>query len=134
MLGTASQLIASCTSTPNLRLILFTKMAYTMRTLAPSTSYISARPAVLSARSSRCVGGRARLVIEAKTVWQLAGQGGKEEINLTDAINTQKSFTSVGDKKHQDAEQVGVASHLHKRIWVGAAACGNQQPVLLKCI
>lgn len=48
-------------------------------------------------------------MIEAKTVWQLAPQGGKtmEEINLTDAINTQKSFTSVGDKEHQDAEQVG---------------------------
>ena len=90
-------------------LILFATMAYNMKTLAPSTSYISARPAVLSARSGRAAGGRARLVIEAKTVWQLASQGGKEEINLTDAINTQKSFTSVGDKKHEDAEQVGVA-------------------------
>lgn len=83
-------------------------MAFTMKTVAPSTSLISARPIVLSARSARPVGGRARLVIEAKTVWQLAPQGGKslEEINLTDAINAQKSFTSVGDKKHQDAEQV----------------------------
>jgi hypothetical protein len=84
-------------------------MAFTMKIVAPSTSYISARPVVSASRSSRSAGGRARLVIEAKTVWQLAPQpaGKSEDINLTDAINTQKSFTSVGDKKHQDAEQVG---------------------------
>ena len=91
-------------------------MTFTMKTVAPSTSFIRARPIVVAGRSGRLTGGRARLVIEAKTVWQLAPQGGKtmEEINLTDAINTQKSFTSVGDKAHQDAEQVGCLAPAQK--------------------
>ncbi|EIE22592.1 hypothetical protein COCSUDRAFT_63737 [Coccomyxa subellipsoidea C-169] len=83
-------------------------MAFTMKSVAPSTRFLSPRPVALTARSSRGLVGRSQLVIEAKTVWQLAPKSGKtlEALNLTDDINTQKSFVSVGDKKHQDAEQI----------------------------
>lgn len=79
-----------------------------MKSVAPSTRFLSPRPVALTARSSRGPVGRSQLVIEAKTVWQLAPKSGKtlEALTLTDDINTQKSFVSVGDKKHQDAEQV----------------------------
>jgi hypothetical protein len=84
-------------------------MAFSMKSVAPSTRFLSPRPVALSARSSRGPVGRSLLVIEAKTVWQLAPKSGKnmmEALTLTDEISNQKSFVSVGDKKHQDAEQV----------------------------
>jgi hypothetical protein len=59
---------------------------------------------------------RSRLVIKAETIWQLAPQSGSasknlEYLTLNESIGTKKSFVSVGDKKHQDAEQVRCLPH-----------------------
>lgn len=48
-------------------------------------------------------------MIQAKTIWQLSPQTGAknlEFIELNDEINTKKSYVSVGDKQHADAERV----------------------------
>ena len=88
------------------------KMAFTMKTVAPSTRLLSPRPLSIRARTSRATFGRSRLVIEAKTVWQLEAGGAnknKETVTLNDEINQEKSFVSVGDKAHSDAERVRAA-------------------------
>ena len=88
------------------------KMAFTMKTVAPSTKLLSPRPLSIRARTSRATYGRSRLVIEAKTVWQLEAGGAnknKETVTLNDEINQEKSFVSVGDKAHSDAERVRAA-------------------------
>ena len=88
------------------------KMAFTMKTIAPSTKLLSPRPLSIRARTSRATFGRSRLVIEAKTVWQLEAGGAnknKETVTLNDEINQEKSFVSVGDKAHSDAERVRAA-------------------------
>jgi hypothetical protein len=84
-------------------------MAFSMKSFAPSTRFLSPRPVALTARSGRSAVGRSQLLIRAETIWQLAPKSGKqvaEPLTLTDIIGTQKSFVSVGDQKHQDAEQV----------------------------
>ena len=85
------------------------KMAYSMKTVAPSTRLLSPRPVAIRARASRATFGRSRLVIEAKTVWQLEAGGAnknKETVTLNDKINESKSLVSVGDNKHSGAEKV----------------------------
>ncbi|CAK0782993.1 hypothetical protein CVIRNUC_006188 [Coccomyxa viridis] len=80
-----------------------------MKTVAPSTKLLSPRPLSIRARTSRATFGRSRLVIEAKTIWQLEAGGAnknKETVTLNDEINQEKSFVSVGDKAHSDAERV----------------------------
>ena len=83
-----------------------------MKTVAPSTRLLSPRPLSIRARTSRATFGRTRLVIEAKTVWQLEAGGAnknKETVTLNDEINQEKSFVSVGDKANSDAERVRAA-------------------------
>ena len=87
----------------------FFKMAYTMKTVAPSTRLLSPRPLSIRARTSRATFGRSHLVIEAKTVWELEAGGAnknKETVTLNDKINESKSLVSVGDSKHEGAEKV----------------------------
>ena len=87
-------------------------MAYTMKTVAPSARLLSPRPLSIRARTSRPTFGRSRLVIEAKTVWELEAGGAnknKESVVLNDKINESKSLVSVGDSKHGDAEKVRAA-------------------------
>jgi hypothetical protein len=87
-------------------------MAYSMKTVAPSTRLLSPRPVAIRARASRATFGRSRLVIEAKTVWQLEAGGAnknKETVTLNDKINESKSLVSVSDNKHSDAERVRAA-------------------------
>ena len=105
---------AGCTA--NVRLLAcpdsltdFLKMAYSMKTVAPSAKLLSPRPLSIRARTSRATFGRSRLVIEAKTVWQLEAGGANknnETVTLNDKINQSKSFVSVGDNKTQGAEKV----------------------------
>ena len=88
------------------------KMAFSMKTVAPSTRLLSPRPLSIRARTSRATFGRSRLVIEAKTVWQLEAGGAnknKETVTLNDEINQEKSLVSVGDKANSDAERVRAA-------------------------
>ncbi|CAL5220438.1 g2453 [Coccomyxa viridis] len=84
-------------------------MAFSMKTVAPSTKLLAPRPLSIRARTSRATFGRSRLVIEAKTVWELEAGGAnknKETVTLNDKINESKSLVSVGDSKHEGAEKV----------------------------
>ena len=87
-------------------------MAFSMKTVAPSTKLLAPRPLSIRARTSRATFGRSRLVIEAKTVWELEAGGAnknKETVTLNDKINESKSLVSVGDSKHEGAEKVRAA-------------------------
>ncbi len=87
-------------------------MAYSMKTVAPSTKLLAPRPLSIRARTSRATFGRSRLVIEAKTVWELEAGGAnknKETVILNDKINESKALVSVGDSKHEGAERVRAA-------------------------
>lgn len=83
-------------------------MAFKMSAVAPSTKFLAPRPVALRAQCRRPA-GRSALMIQAKTIWQLSPQTGAknlEFIELNDEINTKKSYVSVGDKQHADAERV----------------------------
>ncbi len=81
-----------------------------MKLTAPSTGFLAPKTVALRAQCRRAV-GRSALMVQAKTIWQLAPQSGDnaknfETLTLNDEINTSKSFVSVGDQRHPDAERV----------------------------
>lgn len=87
-------------------------MAYSMKTVAPSTRLLAPRPVSIRARTSRATFGRSRLVIEAKTVWQLEAGGAnknQEVFTLNDKMNESKLLVTAGDNKHEGAEKVRTA-------------------------